>query len=186
MTIDEIIKDSDQRMHKTVDVIKSELAKIRTGRASASMLDGITINYYGNQTPLNQVANINIPEPRLITISPWDRSQTPEIEKAILASDLGITPNNDGNMIRLKIPELTEERRNDLVKVAKKYGEEGKVSIRNIRRDSNDAIKKMQKNSDISEDEASVHHDTIQELTDKFTAEIDKIVKVKEDDLLKV
>ena len=186
MTIDEIIKDSDERMHKTTDVIKSELSKIRTGRASSSMLDGISVEYYGTSTPLNQVANIGIPEPRLITITPWDRGQMQEIEKALLSSDLGITPNNDGNMIRLRIPELTEERRNDLVKVAKKYGEEGKVSIRNIRRDSNDAIKKMQKNSEISEDEASVHYDTIQDLTNKFTAEIDKIVKVKEEDLLKV
>lgn len=186
MSAEEIILNSESRMQKTIDSTKSELNKIRTGRASAQMLDGISVDYYGTATPINQMANIAVPEPRLVTITPWDRSQLGAIEKAILGSDLGITPSSDGSLIRLKVPELTEERRNDLAKLAKKYGEEGKIAIRNIRRDANDDIKKLQKESDISEDEEKIHLEEIQQLTDKHISIVDDIVKVKEAELLEI
>ena len=186
MSVEQIASDSEVKMQKTVDSVVQDLAKIRTGRASAAMLEGITVDYYGTATPINQMANISIPEPKVIAISPWDRSTAAEIEKAILASDLGITPSNDGNLIRLKVPELTEERRNDMVKLAKKQGEDGKIAVRNIRRDANESLKKLQKNSEISEDELKIHTEEIQNLTDTFVKKIDSIVKVKEDELLTI
>lgn len=186
MTIDEILLDSEDRMQKSIDSAKTEMSKVRTGRASASMLDGVSVDYYGTATPINQMANIAIPEPRLLTITPWDRSQLAIIEKAILSSDLGITPSNDGSLIRLKVPELTEERRNDLAKLVRKYGEDGKIAIRNIRRDANEHVKKLQKDSEISEDEEKIHLEEIQNLTNQFITKVDELVKAKESDLLEI
>lgn len=186
MTIDELLLDTEDRMTKSVESSKNEMAKIRTGRASANMLDSIMVDYYGTATPIKQMANIAIPEPREVTISPWDRSQLGIIEKAILASDLGMTPSNDGSLIRLRVPELTEERRNDLVKVVHKYGEEGKIAIRNIRRDANDHIKKLQKDGDMSEDEEKIYLEEVQELTNKYTSQVDEVVKAKEKDLMEI
>jgi ribosome recycling factor len=186
MSVDEIILNTEDRMQKSVEAASAEMSKIRTGRASANMLEGISVDYYGTATPINQMANISVPEPRLVTITPWDRSQIGLIEKAILASDLGITPSSDGSLIRLKVPELTEERRNDLAKVVRKYGEDGKIAVRNVRRDANEQIKKLQKDSEISEDEEKIYHDEIQQLTDKYTVRVEEIVKAKEKDLLEI
>jgi ribosome recycling factor len=186
MSVEQITSDTEIKMKKTIDSVMQDLSKIRTGRASAAMLDGITVDYYGTATPINQMANISIPEPKVIAISPWDRSTTADIEKAILASDLGITPSNDGNLIRLKVPDLTQERRNDMVKLAKKQGEEGKIAIRNVRRDANESFKKLQKSSEISEDELKINTEEIQILTDSFVKKIDEIVKTKEDELLTI
>lgn len=186
MTVDEIMLDTEDRMQKSVDSAQAEMAKVRTGRASATMLDGISVDYYGTPTPINQMANIAVPEPRMVTITPWDRSQLGLIEKAILSSDLGITPSSDGSLIRLKVPELTEERRAELAKVVRKYGEDGKIAIRNIRRDANEHVKKLQKDSEISEDEEKIHHEEIQKYTDSYTAKVDEITKAKEKDLLEI
>lgn len=186
MSVEQMVNDTEIKMQKSVESIKHDLSKIRTGRASAAMLEGVMVDYYGTTTPINQMANISVPEPKVIAISPWDRSATGDIEKAILASDLGITPSNDGNIIRLKVPELTEERRNDMVKLAKKYGEDGKIAVRNIRRDANESFKRLQKSSEISEDELKIHTEEIQQLTDKYVKKIDEIVKVKEDELLTI
>ena len=162
----EIKKDASHRMHRSVENIQQEFAKIRTGRASPALLDAVKVSYYGNMVPLAQASTITIPEPRLIAIQPWDKNMIGEIEKAILKSDLGLTPSNDGTFIRIPIPQLNEERRKDLARLVKKFAEEGRIAIRNIRRDANDHLKKMQKNHDISEDELSVILDEIQELTD--------------------
>ena len=173
-------------MEKTVSTIQSEMGKIRTGRANLSLLDTIRVNYYGSTVPLNQVANLGVPESRLITIQPWDRSMLPEIEKAILKADLGITPNNDGHLIRLPIPQLTEERRKDLVKLVHQMGEEGKVAIRNIRRDVIDYLKKAQREHKISEDEEYNGGIDIQELTDSYVKKIDEKVALKEKEIMEV
>jgi ribosome recycling factor len=173
-------------MKKAVENIQQEFSKIRTGRASAALLDGIKVSYYGNMVPLTQASTVTIPEPRLIAIQPWDRNIIAEIEKAILKSDLGLTPSNDGTFIRVPIPQLNEERRQSLARLVRKFAEEGRIAIRNVRRDANDHLKKMQKNHDLSEDELSVILDEIQELTNKHIKEIDEILENKEIEILEV
>jgi ribosome recycling factor len=184
--IKQVIQDADERMQKTIGTTEQELAKVRTGRANLSLVDSVRVSYYGSMVPLKQVANLGIPEPRLITIQPWDRSIVGEIEKAILKADIGITPNNDGHLIRLPIPALTEERRKDLVKVVHNLGEEGRIAIRNIRRDALDQLKKAQRDHKISEDEEYNAGIDIQEMTDKYIKEIDQKVQSKEKEIMEV
>ncbi len=184
--IDDIYKQAETKMQKAVSSFQNELNKIRTGKASAAILDGIRVNYYGSVVPLNQAASVSVPEPRLITIQPWDKSMIAEIEKAILKSDLGLTPVNDGHIIRLPIPPLTEERRLELVKQTKRMGEEIKVSIRNARRVANDALKKAEKNGDISEDDSHRGLDNIQKLTDEYIKKVDDILKAKEKEIMEI
>ncbi len=179
-------KDYDVKMQKTVDVVKSDFASVRAGRANAAVLDKITVEYYGTPTPLNQVAAISTPDPRILQIQPWDNSLLKGIEKAIQMSDLGINPQNDGRVIRLTFPQLTEERRKDLTKQVKKYGENGKVAIRNIRRDAIDKIKAMQKKSEITEDEVKDYEKIMQDMTDKRCKEIDELTAKKEAELMSV
>jgi ribosome recycling factor len=173
-------------MSKSIAVLKENLATVRAGRANPQVLDKITVEYYGVQTPINQVGNISVPEPRMLLISVWDSSILKEVEKSILKSDLGLNPTNDGKVIRLVFPELNEERRKDLVKQIKKYGEDTKVIIRNIRRDANDSIKKLKKDSLITEDEAKKSEDSIQKITDARIKEIDSICAAKEKDILEI
>ena len=173
-------------MNKTIEVLKQNFSEVRAGRANPAILNRISVEYYGTPTPINQVAGISVPEARLIVIQPWDASILKEIERAILASDIGINPNNDGKVIRLSFPELTEERRKDLVKDIKKMAEESKVAVRAIRRDGIDKAKAMQKNSEITEDDLRGAEDTIQKLTDKKIEEIDKVLADKEKEILTV
>ncbi|RAT94450.1 ribosome recycling factor [Brevibacillus sp. Leaf182] len=181
-----VLKDMEDRMNKAINALKRDLSSLRAGRANPAMLDRVTVDYYGTPTPISQLANISVPEPRMLTIQPWDKTALKEIDRALQQSDLGISPSNDGVIIRLIIPPLTEERRKDLVKLAGKGGEEAKVAIRNIRRDANDEIKKLEKAATISEDDSRRHQETIQKTTDKFIAEVDKVVKDKEKDILEV
>ena len=180
------INQYEDRMKKTVSVLEEEFATIRIGRANPRVLDRITVDYFGTETPLNQVGNISVPEPRLLQIAPWDASTLKAIEKAILASDLGLTPTNDGKVVRLVFPELTEERRRDLTKDVKKKGEDAKVAIRNIRRDANEALKKAEKASEITEDDLKRLEKDTQTLTDKFVAELDKKVEAKSKEIMTV
>ncbi|RCX21275.1 ribosome recycling factor [Fontibacillus phaseoli] len=180
-----IKKHAEERMDKAIQALKRDLATLRAGRATPSLLDRIHVDYYGSPTPVNQLANINTPDSRTLMIQPWDKSSLAEIERAIQKSDLGLTPANDGMFIRLSIPALTEERRVELVKMTKKFGEEAKVAIRNIRRDANDDIKKLEK-TDISEDESRRHQEDIQKTTDKFIAEVDKVLAAKEKEIMEV
>lgn len=182
----QILKDMEAKADKTIHALREELKTVRAGRANPSILDNIMVDYYGTSTPLKQVATISAPEARLLTIQPWDKSIMKEIEKQIQASNLGITPSNDGNIIRLPFPQLTEDRRKELTKVVKEYGEKSKVTIRSIRRDFVDDAKKMEKNAEISEDELHVLLDDIQSLTDKLTKEIDNIVTDKETELMEI
>lgn len=186
MELNELVTQQEIRMDKTIDAMKHEFASIRTGRASTSLLDKVMVDYYGTPTPVNQVANVSAPEPRMIIIAPWDKSMIGAIEKAILQSDLGLNPNNDGSQIRLAIPQLTEERRKEIVKVVHKKAEDAKVAIRNIRRDANDAIKKEEKLKTITEDVAKDGQDRIQKLTDEKIKMIDELKNVKEKDVLEV
>ena len=186
MEITAIEEDSKDRMDKAIENTRHELAKIRTGKASPALLDTVRVEYYGSMVPLNQVASINTPEPRLITIQPWEKGKLTAIEKAIQQSDLGLNPVNDGNIIRLPIPQLTEERRKELVRLCHKLAEEGRIAIRNIRRDANDKLKKAEKNHEISEDQCHTALDEIQTVTDKHIEEIDKILKHKEDEVMEV
>ncbi|WP_277293258.1 ribosome recycling factor [Veillonella montpellierensis] len=186
MELNELVTQQEIRMDKTIDAMKHEFASIRTGRASTSLLDKVMVDYYGTPTPVNQVANVSAPEPRMIIIAPWDKSMIGAIEKAILQSDLGLNPNNDGSQIRLAIPQLTEERRKEIVKVVHKKAEDAKVAIRNIRRDANDAIKKEEKLKTITEDVAKDGQDRIQKLTDAKIKMIDELKNVKEKDILEV
>ena len=186
MELNEIIAQQEERMNKSIDALKHKFASIRTGRASTALLDGITVDYYGTPSPTNQVANISVPEPRMIVIAPWDKSMMPAIEKAIMMSDLGLNPNNDGEQIRLAIPQLTEERRKEIVKVVNKEAEDAKVAVRNIRRDANDALKKEEKAKTITEDVAKDGQDKIQKVTDKFIKAIDDLRAIKEKDVLEV
>ena len=174
------------RMNKTVEVFKQNLSEVRAGRANPAILNKVSVEYYGTPTPINQVAGISVPEARLIVIQPWDASILKDIEKAILASDIGINPNNDGKVIRLSFPELTEERRKELVKDIKKMAEESKVAVRAIRRDGIDKAKAMQKNSEITEDDLRSAEDSMQKLTDKKIEDIDKILADKEKEILTV
>jgi ribosome recycling factor len=182
----QVITTIKDRMTKAIQSYSRELASIRAGRASASLLDRITIDYYGASTPVNQMAGISTPEARLIVIQPYDKSTLGDIEKAILKSDLGLNPTNDGMVIRLAIPQLTEERRKELVKVVKKESEEAKVAIRNIRRDGNDDLKKLEKNGEITEDALRGYSDDIQKVTDEYISKIDQITKDKEKEILEV
>jgi ribosome recycling factor len=182
--IDELHQDTQERMDKTLAALKHELSRVRTGRASLSLLDGIRVDYYGTATPLNQMASLSIPESRLIVIQPWDTSAIKEIEKALLKSDLGLTPSSDGKVVRIAIPPLTEERRKQLVKVVYKIGEDHKVAVRNIRRDGNEMLKTFKKDGEISEDEAFKAQDEIQKITDTFIGRIDDTVKAKEKEIL--
>ena len=184
--MNERIKEYESKMVKTIDHLTSDLNTIRAGRANPHVLDKIKVDYYGTPTPIQQVGNVAIPEARIIQIQPWDKSMLREIEKAIQTSDLGINPTNDGNVIRLVFPELTEERRKDLVKEVKKKGEADKVAIRNIRRDGNDAFKKLGKSEDISEDEIKQLEEELQKLTDKYIKQVDQMVEEKSKDILTV
>ncbi|CAG9607418.1 ribosome recycling factor [Pseudoneobacillus rhizosphaerae] len=181
-----VIANTKDRMAKAIQSYSRELASVRAGRASASLLDRINVDYYGAPTPVNQLAGISVPEARLLVIQPYDRSVLGDIEKAILKSDLGLNPSNDGTLIRIMIPQLTEERRKDLVKVVKKESEEAKIAIRNIRRDANDDLKKLEKNGEITEDAQRGYSEDIQKLTDDHIAKIDQITKDKEKEILEV
>lgn len=183
--MDARLKIYEEKMQKAVDFLESEFATIRAGRANPHVLDKIRVDYYGTATPLQQVGNVTVPEPRMIQIAPWEKGLLKEIEKAILSSDVGITPTNDGNVIRLVFPELTEERRKELVKDVKKKGEENKVAVRNIRRDGNDAMKKLAK-EDVSEDEIKKLEDELQKMTDKFVKVIEKAVEDKSKEIMTV
>ncbi|UCF90149.1 MAG: ribosome recycling factor [Desulfobacterales bacterium] len=182
--IESIYEETRENMGKTVANLKKELQRIRTGRASLSLLDGIRVDYYGTMTPLNQMATLAVPESRLITIQPWDVSVIKEIEKAILKSDLGLTPSNDGKILRIAIPPLTEERRKELVKVVHKMCEEHKVTVRNARRDSNELLKSLKKEGEVSEDDAFKAQEQIQKITDEHVTLIDDCYKTKENEIL--
>ena len=182
--IESIYEETKERMGKSIAALKTEFKRIRTGRASQSLLDGIKVDYYGTLTPIDQMASIAVPESRLITIQPWDVTVINTIEKAVLKSDLGLTPSNDGKIIRIAIPPLTEERRKELVKIVSKMSEDYKVAIRNIRRDSNELLKGLKKDSDISEDDAFKAQDQVQKITDEYTRLIDDIYKDKEKEIL--
>lgn len=181
-----VIENAKEKMTKAIQAYTRQLATIRAGRANPSLLDRITVDYYGIQTPLNQLAGITVPEARLLVIQPYDKSVLNEIEKAILKSDLGLTPTNDGNVIRISIPQLTEERRKELVKVVKKEAEEARVAIRNIRRDANDELKKLEKNGDITEDEQRSYIDEVQKITDEHINKVDQLTKEKEKEILEI
>ena len=183
--MNERVKVYDTKMQKTIASLEAELATIRAGRANPHVLDKLTVEYYGMQTPIQQVANISVPEARIIQIQPWERSMIKSIEKAIMVSDIGINPNNDGTVIRLIFPELTEDRRKEIVKDVKKKGEAAKVAIRNIRRDGNDAFKKL-KGTEVSEDEIKDLEAELQKITDKYIANIEKAVEVKAKEVLTV
>ena len=184
--VDDIFGDAERRMQKAIDVLKQDLAAIRTGRASSALLDRITVDYYGTPTPVNQVATISVPEARLLVIQPWDRKLLVDIEKAIQKSDLGINPSNDGQVIRLAIPPLNEERRRDMVKSVHKKLDEHKVAVRNIRRDAHDKLREREKKKEISEDELKRNTERLQKLTDRFIDEMDKVGKAKEQEILEV
>jgi len=184
--IEEVTLDSEERMLKSIESVVTNLATIRTGRANASILDRVKVDYYGAPTPLNQLASISVASAQQLTVQPYDKSSLKDIEKGIIESDLGITPSNDGTVIRLNIPALTEERRKDLLKQCKGLGEEGKVALRNIRRDGVEKLKKMEKASDISKDQSADGQDEMQKLIDKYTKEIDGLVAKKEKELMTV
>lgn len=185
MTAD-LIGDGERRMQKAVEALKQDLAAIRTGRASSALIERITVDYYGAPTPINQVATISIPEARLLVIQPWDKKMLTDIEKAIQRSDLGINPNNDGQVIRLNIPPMSEERRRDLVKTLHKKLDEHKVAVRNVRRDVQDKLRDREKKKEVSEDELKRSIDKLQKLTDRFIDEMDKVGKTKEQEILEV
>lgn len=182
----EVMSSAKERMDNTIGAFTRELASIRAGRANSALLDRLTVDYYGVPTPINQVAGVSVPEARLLVIQPYDKTILGEIEKAIQKSDIGITPTNDGNLIRLAIPALTEERRKDIVKTVKKEAEDSKVVIRNIRRDANEDFKKLEKNSEITEDDLHRNGEEIQKLTDSYIKKIDDIAKEKEDEIMEI
>lgn len=185
-SVDDIVLDAEERMEKSLDSVRQNMLTVRTGRASSSMLDRVKAEYYGVETPINQMATISVPSAQQLTISPYDKSVLSAIERAILESGLGLTPNSDGNLIRINIPELTEDRRKEMLKQCKAIGEEGKVAIRNIRRDGIDSIKKLEKANAIGEDEMKDGMDEMQKMTDKHVKEIDEIVGSKEKEVMKV
>jgi len=184
--IKEIHNSHEERMKKAIEALRRELATLRAGRATPALLDKITVDYYGAPTPISQVANISVPEPRMITIQAWEKPMIAQIEKAILKSDLGLTPNSDGVIIRLNIPQLTQQRRIELVKMVHKKAEDNRIVIRNVRRDANDLVKKLEKDKSISEDEAKKAQDDMQKLTDKHIKEVDTIMSAKEKEILEV
>jgi ribosome recycling factor len=175
-----------ERMEGAIEALRKEFGSVRTGRASLALLEGITVDYYGTPTPLQQLASLSVPESRQIAIQPWEQRVIPEIEKAIMKSDLGLTPSNDGRLIRIIIPSLTEERRKQLVKVVRKKAEEAKVSIRNIRRDSNEELKKIEKEKHLSEDDVKKSHEEIQKLTDSYIEKVEEVLKHKENEIMEV
>lgn len=182
----ELRRKTAEKMEGAIDALKKEFGAIRTGRATLALLDGIMIDYYGTLTPIQQLASLSIPEAKQIAIQPWEQKIIPDIEKAIMKSDLGLTPANDGKLIRINIPALTEERRKQIVKIVKKRAEEAKIAVRNIRRDSNEDLKKLEKEKHISEDDVKRSHDDIQKLTDSYTAKIDEILRHKEQEIMEV
>lgn len=184
--INEILQETEERMRKSLKALENEMTRVRTGRASISMLDGVKVDYYGTLTPLNQMASITVPESRLLMVQPWDASAIKEVEKGILKANLGLTPSSDGKVVRIAIPPLTEERRKEIAKNAHQTCEEYKVAIRNIRRDSNENLKSLQKDGDISEDDAFKGQKQVQEVTDKYVAKIDDIFSAKEKEILEV
>lgn len=181
-----LFKDTDGKMTRSIEAFRKELGKIRTGRASFSLLDGIKVDYYGTPTPLQQVGTLSVPESRLITVTPWDAKMIGPIEKAIQASGLGLNPSNDGKIVRIPIPPLTEERRRDLVKVVRKMAEDARIAVRNVRRESLERIKEREKKKEISEDEMKRSQDRIQKETDRYVKKIDEILKTKEQEILEV
>ena len=184
--IKDIYVAHEEKMKKALDALRRELSTLRAGRATPALLNKITVDYYGTPTPISQVANISVPEPRMITIQAWEKTMIAQIEKAILKSDLGLSPNSDGVIIRLNIPQLTQQRRIELVKVVHKKAEENRIVIRNVRRDANDIVKKLEKDKSISEDEAKKAQEDMQKLTDKYIKEVDTILSVKEKEILEV
>ena len=184
--VDDLFGDAERRMQKAVEALKQDISSIRTGRASSALIERITVDYYGTPTPINQVASISLPDARLLVIQPWDRKLLTDIEKAIQKSDLGINPNNDGQVIRLAVPPLNEERRREMVKTLHKKLDEHKVAIRNIRRDTQDKFRDREKKKEISEDELKRSTDRLQKLTDRFVDEMDKVGKSKEQEILEV
>ena len=184
--IDDILKDTETRMGKSVDSLRNELIKIRTGRAHPSLLDQIMVDYYGTDTPINQVANVTVEDSRTLAVAPWEKQMVPVVEKAIINSGLGLNPATTGNLIRIPMPPLTEERRRELVKVVKADGENAKIAVRNIRRDANSDFKDLLKEKDISEDESRQAEDSVQKLTDKFVSSVDEVIAVKEKELMEI
>ena len=184
--VEEIFEDLNERMGKSIESLRREYSRLRTGRASLSLLDGIRVSYYDTPTPLNQMASLAVPEPRLIVIQPWDKTAIGDIEKAILKSELGLTPMNDGKVIRIAIPPLTEERRKELVKVARKMAEDNKVAIRNIRRDANDMLKDLKTEKEITEDDLYRSQDEVQKITDDFISQVDELCETKEKEILEI
>jgi len=181
-----VVKDLETRMQAAVELLAREFSGVRTGRANTALLDGVRVEAYGVQTPINQMASLSVPDPKTLVIQPWDTSQIPAIEKAILKSDLGLTPSNDGKVIRLSMPTLTEERRKQLAKTVGKLAEETRVAIRNIRRDANDRLKALAKDKKVSQDDERRGHDQIQKSTDKFIAKVDELTKKKEQEILAI
>ncbi len=184
--ITEVVTEAEEKMKKAIDVLRKDLASLRAGRATPALLDKVHVDYYGVMTPINQIAKLSVPEPRLLVIQPWDKSTISAIERAILKSDLSITPNSDGSVIRLVIPQLTQERRNDLVKVVRKKAEETRVAIRNIRRDANEQLKEFEKEGEISEDNTRRGQEDVQKLTDKYIKEVDQVLDRKEQEIREV
>jgi ribosome recycling factor len=182
----EVLREYEERMVGAVDALKDELARLRTGRASLALLDGITVEYYGTQTPINQVASLSVPDPTTIMIAPWEPKVLADVERALLKSNLGLTPSNDGKVVRLTIPALTEERRKELVKVAHEFAEQARNEVRQIRRDGNDRVKKMEKDKEISEDQMHDGQESIQKLTDSYVAKIGEILDGKEKEIMEV
>ncbi len=184
--IKEILSTAQTKMQKTIEVLRVDLASVRAGRASVSLLDKVMVEYYGTPTPVNQVASVTVPEPRMIVIQPWEKNLLKDIERAIMKSDLGLNPNSDGSVIRLNLPQLTEERRKELVKTVHKKAEDARVSIRNLRREANDFVKKAEKAKEITEDEAKKANDDIQKMTDKFIKEVDTVMEHKEKEVMEI
>jgi ribosome recycling factor len=184
--INDIVSSSEERLNKSIDALKREFGSLRAGRATPSLLDKVMVDYYGTPTPVNQVAKVSVPEPRMIMIQPWEKTMLHEIEKAIMKSELGLSPNSDGTAIRLSIPQLTQERRKELVKTVSKKAEEAKVAIRNIRRDANDHIKKLEKDKEITEDESKKGQEKIQKIVDSFIKTVDTLKEAKEKEIMEV
>lgn len=182
----DILRDASERMDKSVENLRQELSKIRTGKATTALLDGVRVEYYGTMTPLTQMANVSVLDPHTLSIQPWDKSSLNSVEKAIMAADLGLNPANDGNIIRVPIPALNEERRKELAKLIKRFGEEAKIALRNIRRDANDHLKKAEKEDHVSEDDRIKAENDVQELTDKHVERIDEMIDHKESEIMEV
>ena len=184
--MEDVFTDCRQRMQKAIETLKKDFSRLRTGRASTTLVEDVLVDYYNTPTPLNQLASISVPDSRTITIQPWDRNSFSDVEKAIMKSDLGLNPINDGKIIRISIPPLTEERRKDLAKVAKKNTEDAKIAVRNVRRDGNETLKKMKNDKNITEDDQRKGQEKIQELTDSFTAKADQLLEEKEKEIMEI